>query len=409
MSTINVNGGSLSAQMAYLDAETHHADDYVSERNLVVTGSNHNRPQFVKRQMTAYVNRQSARTKVEAYQVRQSFSIKELDYRNEKDRQTANKLGQELANAINKANGTNHPFIVATQADGESHLLHNHIIFCNADEHGKTIPHGLSWFKVADLNDQITGESNELHFDEQTKLKNDKQKSDNNSIVDSPLDRKFGKSEKNNDKPSADDFKTIVNDALNQATSRTEFTRLLQLQRVYIAQRHGKEDTWEKADGTLKQSISLQYGNMHKRTKALTGLTLAEMERRFKLNKQKQQRLQRTESQKVQEKPAKPRQIKAQPQLQPIKKQQKTMNPILVKLQQAKKQRSDWIKLHENEHDWQYDPEYIHLNSQIKHYERDLVAPSATAQGWKTMIATQKAIKEIKRKEAELIDEPPEY
>ena len=408
MSAINVNGGSLSAQMAYLDAETHHADDYVSERNLVVTGSNHNRPQFVKRQMTAYVSRQSARAKVEAYQIRQSFSSKELDYRNEKDRQIANKLGQELAEAVNKANGTNYPFIVATQADGKSHLLHNHIIFCNADKHGKPIPHGLSWFKIADLNDQMTSKSKDLHFDEQSKLKNQKEKSDNNSIADSPLDHKFGKSSKNGDKPSMDDFKTIVNDALNQATSRAEFTRLLRLQRVYIAQRRGKEDTWEKSDGTLKQSISLQYGNMHKRTKALTGLTLTEMERRFELNKQKQQRLQRTESQKVQETPAKSRQVKVQPQLQPVK-QQKTMNPILIKLQLAKKQRSDWIKLHENEHDWQYDPEYIQLNSKIKHYERDLVAPPATAQGWKTMIATQKAIKEIKRKEAELIDEPPDY
>lgn len=408
MSTINVNGGSLSAQMAYLDAEIHHANDYVNERNLVMSASDHNRPQFVKRQMTAYVSRQSARTKVEAYQIRQSFSAKELDYRNEKDRQTANKLGQELAEAINKANGTNYPFIVATQADGKSHLLHNHIIFCNADEHGKPIPHGLSWFKVADLNDQITSKSKGLHFDEQSNLRNQKEKNDNNSIADSPLDRKFGKSQKNNDKPSTDDFKTIVNDALNQATSRAEFMRLLRLQRVYIAQRRGKEDKWEKSDGTLKQSISLQYGTMHKRTKSLTGLTLNQMEQRFKLNKQKQQRLQQTESQKVQEKPAKPRQIKAQPQLRPVK-QQKITNPILIKLQQAKTQRSDWIKLHSNEHDWQYDPEYIQLNSKIKHYERDLVAPSATAQGWKTMIATQKAIKEIKRKEAELIDEPPDY
>lgn len=107
MSTVNVSGGSLSAQMAYLDSEAHHADDYVNERNLVMSASDHNRPQFVKRQMTAYVNRQSARAKVEAYQIRQSFSSNELDYRNEKDRQTANKLGQELAEAINKANGTN--------------------------------------------------------------------------------------------------------------------------------------------------------------------------------------------------------------------------------------------------------------------------------------------------------------
>lgn len=408
MSTINVNGGSLSAQMAYLDAETHHADDYVDERNLITTGSNHNRSQFVKRQMTAYVSRQSARTKVEAYQIRQSFSAKELNYRNEKDRQTANKLGQELAEAINEANGTNYPFIVATQADGKSHLLHNHIIFCNADSRGKPIPHGLSWFKIADLNDQITSKSNELHFDEQSKLRHQKEKSDNNSIADSPLDHKFGRSEKNNDKPSTDDFKTIVNDALSKATSRAEFMRLLRLQRVYIAQRRGKEDKWEKSDGTLKQSISLQYGNMRKRTKSLTGLTLNQMEQRFKLNKQKQQRLQRTESHKAQETPTRPRQIKAQPQLRPVK-QQKITNPILIKLQQAKIQRSDWIKLHSNEHDWQYDPEYIQLNSKIKHYERDLVAPSATAQGWKTMIATQKAIREIKKKEAELIDEPPDY
>ena len=408
MSTVNVSGGSLSAQMAYLDAETHHADDYVDERNLITTGSNHNRSQFVRRQMTAYVNRQSARTKVEAYQIRQSFSSKELDYRNKKDRRTANKLGQELAKAINEANGTNYPFIVATQADGKSHLLHNHIIFCNADSHGKPIPHGLSWFKLADLNDQITSKSKDLHFDEQSKLKNQKEKSDNNSIADSPLDHKFGKSAKNNDKPSTDDFKTIVNDALNKATSRNEFMRLLRLQRVYIAQRRGKEDQWEKANGELKQSISLQYGTMHKRTKSLTGLTLNQMEQRFRQNKQKQQRLQRTESQKVQETPSKPRQIKAKPQLQPVK-QQKATNPILIKLQQAKKQRSDWIKLHENEHDWQYDPEYIQLNSKIKHYERDLVAPSATAQGWKTMIATQKAIRELKKKEEELIDEPPDY
>lgn len=408
MSTINVSRGSLSAQMAYLEAEIHHADDYVDERNLITTGSNHNRSQFVKRQMTAYVSRQSARTKVEAYQIRQSFSAKELNYRNEKDRQTANKLGQELAKAINKVNGTNYPFIVATQADGKSHLLHNHIIFCNADSHGKPIPHGLSWFKVADLNDQITSKSKNLHFDEQSKLRNQKQKSDNNSIADSPLDRKFGKSAKNNDKPSTDDFKSIVNDALSKATSRAEFMRLLRLQRVYIAQRRGKEDKWEKSDGTLKQSISLQYGNMRKRTKSLTGLTLNQMEQRFKLNKQKQQRLQRIESHKAQETPTRPRQIKAQPQLQPVK-QQKITNPILSKLQQAKTQRSNWIKLHSNEHDWQYDPEYIQLNSKIKHYERDLVAPSATAQGWKTMIATQKAIREIKKKEAELIDEPPDY
>ena len=406
MSTVNVNGGSISAQMSYLDAEAHHADDYVNERNLVMSASDHNRPQFVKRQMTAYISRQSARTKVEAYQIRQSFSLKELDYRNEKDRQTANKLGQELANAINKANGTNYPFIVATQADGKSHLLHNHIIFCNADKHGKPIPHGLSWFKVADLNDQITSKSKDLHFDEQSKLKNKKEKSDNNSIADSPLDHKFGKSARNNDKPSTDDFKTIVNDALNKATSRNEFMRLLRLQRVYIAQRRGKEDQWEKANGELKQSISLQYGTMHKRTKSLTGLTLNQMEQRFKLNKQKQQRLQRTESHKAQETPTKPRQIKAQPQLQPVK-QQKVTNPILIKLQQAKTQRSNWIKLHSNEHDWQYDPEYIQLNSKIKHYERDLVTPSA--QGWKTMIATQKAIRELKKKEEELIDEPPEY
>lgn len=408
MSTINVSRGSLSAQMSYLDAETHHTDDYVNERNLVMSASDYNRPQFVKRQMAAYISRQSARTKVEAYQIRQSFSSKELDYRNEKDRQIANKLGQELAEAVNKANGTNYPFIVATQADGKSHLLHNHIVFCNADSHGKPIPHGLSWFKVADLNDQITSKSKNLHFDEQSKLRNQKQKSDNNSIADSPLDRKFGKSAKNNDKPSTDDFKTIVNDALDKATSRAEFMRLLRLQRVYIAQRRGKEDKWEKSDGTLKQSISLQYGSMHKRTKALTGLTLTEMERRFELNRQKQQRLQRTESQKVQETPAKSRQVKVQPQLRPVK-QQKITNPILIKLQQAKIQRSDWIKLHSNEHDWQYDPEYIQLNSRIKHYERDLIAPSATAQGWKTMIATQKAIREIKKKEAELIDEPPDY
>ena len=406
MSTVNVSGGSLSAQMAYLDSEAHHTNDYVNDRNLVMTANNHNRPQFAKRQMQAYVRRQSARAKVEAYQIRQSFSSKELDYKNERDRQTANRLGQELAKAINEANGTNYPFIVATQADGKSHLLHNHIIFCNADERGKPIRHGLSWFKVADLNDQITSKSNELHFDEQSKLKNQKEKSDNNSIADSPLDHKFGKSARNNDKPSTDDFKTIVNDALNKATSRNEFMRLLRLQRVYIAQRRGKEDQWEKANGELKQSISLQYGTMHKRTKSLTGLTLNQMEQRFKLNKQKQQRLQRTESHKAQETPTKPRQIKAQPQLQPVK-QQKVTNPILIKLQQAKTQRSNWIKLHSNEHDWQYDPEYIQLNSKIKHYERDLVTPSA--QGWKTMIATQKAIRELKKKEEELIDEPPEY
>lgn len=66
---------------------------------------------------------------IEAYTIVQSFDPKIFDYKNQKDIEKVNELGNEFARRA----FAGRVFTVATQADGKKHVLHNHITVCSQD------------------------------------------------------------------------------------------------------------------------------------------------------------------------------------------------------------------------------------------------------------------------------------
>lgn len=66
---------------------------------------------------------------IEAYTIVQSFDPAQFSYKNQKDIEKANELGNELARRA----FAGRLYTVATQADGTHHVLHNHIVVCSQD------------------------------------------------------------------------------------------------------------------------------------------------------------------------------------------------------------------------------------------------------------------------------------
>lgn len=112
----------------YLMSESHTEG---VERNVLLSGMNMFPPDVASytEQMQVYWNRASDRMKVQVRRVTQSFSINELDPENEFDRITAHEIGMETGKRIYG----DRQFIVATQIDGKSGLIHNHIFGNNVD------------------------------------------------------------------------------------------------------------------------------------------------------------------------------------------------------------------------------------------------------------------------------------
>ena len=99
------------------------------ERNYHITGVNMVSFDSVSPsdQFARYWNRASDRVKVQVIRVTQSFSDKEFDPNNEADIFTAHEVGVEAGKQI----FGDRQFIVATQIDGKSGYIHNHIFANN--------------------------------------------------------------------------------------------------------------------------------------------------------------------------------------------------------------------------------------------------------------------------------------
>lgn len=99
------------------------------ERNYHITGVNMVSFDSVSPsdQFARYWNRASDRVKVQVIRVTQSFSDKEFDPNNEADILTAHEVGVEAGKQI----FGDRQFIVATQIDGKSGYIHNHIFANN--------------------------------------------------------------------------------------------------------------------------------------------------------------------------------------------------------------------------------------------------------------------------------------
>ncbi len=94
---------------------------------------------------------------IEAYTIVQSFDPKIFDYKNQKDIEKVNKLGNELARRA----FAGRVFTVATQADGKKHVLHNHITVCSQDPITLKSLRGVrtSVKYTREINDQILREN----------------------------------------------------------------------------------------------------------------------------------------------------------------------------------------------------------------------------------------------------------
>lgn len=105
-------------------------NNYDMKRVLAAGGVNCD-PTNGKAQMQAIWRKKQTKKKkmVEAYTIVQSFDPKNFDYKNEKDVQLVNQMGQELVKKIVPTRMA----LVYTQADGTHHVLHNHIVICSQD------------------------------------------------------------------------------------------------------------------------------------------------------------------------------------------------------------------------------------------------------------------------------------
>lgn len=82
-----------------------------------------------EKQMQRYWNIAAAKNKNQVRRIVQSFSRKELNPDDPVDIQLANEIGQEFAQKAYPG----HQAIVFTQIDGESSLIHNHVLVNNVN------------------------------------------------------------------------------------------------------------------------------------------------------------------------------------------------------------------------------------------------------------------------------------
>lgn len=136
-----------------LNQKPHHPDKYIKEMNLYL-GAIDCPVMCPEEAMSALWNK--TRCKNQLFSVVQSF--RDVDYRNLDDVLAVHKAGMELAKRLLKRLDVKRQVLVATQADGEGHHLHNHILINSCDEQGHGIPHGVYIGKIMDINDELIKE-----------------------------------------------------------------------------------------------------------------------------------------------------------------------------------------------------------------------------------------------------------
>lgn len=386
---------------------------------------------------------------VELYSVVQSFDLEELDPENQNDVDKAHRIGVLTAKEILKKVG-DREFCVFTQADGESHHLHNHIVIMNCDKELNTIKHGLSWEKtLAPINDKITSEQlqNAKQKAVQTRLKKSY-----DEVTALSTEKRKTKRQKENEKKKEYIYEN-VNDVLKIAKTQKEFVELLR-ERQIIIRRNAKEKefNWLTKSGKYKSRLPFEYQGYKITSKKLINQNPEEILRTLYQNKLKFENKQRqnaksqadkaTETKLNEEQVIKPHKIQSQTQIktpkspktakQQIKKQKETKNASKMpknkfekfeerntnivrirksninsltdlELMVAINKRDIWRNKHFREANWQNNATYLQLQNKVIFLRSQLTAEiNAQQQAQQTMIATQKAEQQNKKREQEL-------
>ena len=425
--------------IAYLSDEKSHNKSNVSPIRNLRKSSNCGDFKSVARKRFKEQARNS-NANVELYSVVQSFDLEELDPENQDDVDKAHQIGVLTDKEILRKVG-DREFCVFTQADVESHHLHNHIVILYCDRELNTIKHGLSWKRtLAPINDQITGE--QLQNAKQKAVQNRLKKSYDEVTALSPSQRKSKRQTENEKKKEY--IYDNVNDVLKIAKSQKEFVELLR-ERQIIIRRNAKEKefNWLTKSGKYKSRLPLEYQGYKITSKKLINQNPEQILRKLYQNKLKFENKQRqnaksqtdkaTETELNDEQVIKPLEIKPQTQNktpktanQQLKKQKETKNVSKtpennkfekfeerntnivrirksninsltdLELMVAINKRDIWRNKHFREANWQNNATYLQLQDKVTFLRFQLTAEiKAQQQAQKTMIATQKAEQEL--------------
>ena len=431
--------------IAYLNDEKSHNESNVSPIRNLRKSSNCGDFKSVARKRFKEQARNS-NANVELYSVVQSFDLDELSPENQDDVDKAHQIGILTAKEIMKKVG-DREFCVFTQADGESHHLHNHIVIMNCDKELNTIKHGLSWKKtLAPINDEITSE--QLQNDKQKAVQERLKKSYDEVTALSTTKRK-AKRQKENEKKKEYIYDN-VNDVLKIAKTQKEFVELLR-ERQIIIRRNAKEKefNWLTKSGKYKSRLPFEYQGYKITSKKLINQNPEQILRKLYQNKlkfeNKQRQIAKSQTNKApeiklnDEQVIKPREIKPQTQIktpkspktanQQIKKQKETKNVSKNKFEKfeerntnivrvrksnissltdlelmvAINKRDIWRNKHFHEANWQNNATYLRLQNKVTFLRSQLTAEiNAQQQAQQTMIATKRAEQQNKKREEEL-------
>lgn len=298
--------------LEYLEKENPHVeDDVIKVRNLAKSSNVQNFDLEAQQNFAKFGKNENK--KVSMYSIVQSFDESELSEHDPDFISKAQEIGTKTVKEILKQKGVKRPFCVFTQADGESHHVHNHIVILNYDCFGRSIRHGLNWERtLRPVNDSVTrnclkalGKSAKIVTVRQPKISKEKAKEYMAENVQKCLDTSI----------SITDFeeklsKVGIRIRYRRKTGRDDsaFTSWgTKAERIHLS-------LWQNKNGSFSKSLTFEYRGVKARSARLSGLELstAEMYDTLMANSRARERTQsldfepkvKVKAKKVEEKPA---------------------------------------------------------------------------------------------------------
>lgn len=272
-----------SAQSAikYLENKNPHSiNSLVKERNERVSSNCLDVSDAMKQQTKLLKRLGKIRSdSIALYSIVQSFDPDELDYHHVSDIDKCHQIGIDVAKQLTKAY-PDRIWAVFTQADGEAHHLHNHILFFNYDRSLHALGHSLSWQRdLKPINEWVTRK----HLQSQPAI--DARYKDWQG-GNEPLRIRYHKRHINR-KRNISHIKKSVQQALLKAQSRNEFTKFLELQNVKILARSNNNDPWFTTTGQYRKALTFQYHGFRARSNTVLGLTVMDIDDQLSINAKK--------------------------------------------------------------------------------------------------------------------------
>lgn len=319
-----------SSCVAYLDSlKPHNVNDLVHERNERIT-TNCGKFAVVLRQRDRLLQHSNKpKDAVDLFSIVQSFSGDELDYRSLEDIDKAHKIGIETAKALNDYFNDNREWAVYTQADGDGHCIHNHIIYMNYDRNLVALKE-LSWKRtLLPINEAI---SDKYLTTEKQKAIRRRTLQTAEDIIGSPLSVQTYR-HKERFIQAKQHIEDTVKSAVKKAKSETHFKMLLLQQGVRIQQRNaenddevevskGQEAAWRTKSGRYRKSLAFTYHGVTTRSDKL-GWTTEDIVEQIRKNASSGGRLPRRQDSQSGSQPERKKLTKKAPNVTPKKQQTK--------------------------------------------------------------------------------------